>query len=360
MSNAPVIPWFEPVLDEADVVAVRDVVARGFVNEGPENRAFEKELCAYFGVPFAVTTPSCTIALALALIAHGIGHGDSVLVPSITFIGTASAVKLTGAEVVLVDVDPQTFVMNPEHARKRLRADTKAIIPVHLTGRAADLNALKALCREHNLVLIEDSAEALGSKNEYGWLGTQSDAGCFSFAPTKIITSGQGGFVITHSELIRDNLIRLRDHGRLSRSSDVHPVVGYNFKVTDMQGALGRSQFRKLSSRIDRAKQIDALYVEGMKTIPGLIVTPRPSKGYLAWPDFKSPRRDAIVAAMKRDGITLRPYWPALHRQPAYQDDPGLFPGAEHVCEQACWLPCSPNITDDQINCVLEKLRMHA
>ncbi len=360
MNSYTSIPWFEPVMDEDDVVAVRNVVACGFVNEGPENRAFEKEISDYFQVSYVVTTPSCTTALALSLMAHGIGVGDSVLVPSVTFIGTASAVKLTGAEVILVDVDPVTFVMCPEHAQKQLRPNTKAIIPVHLTGRTADLSALKTICRENNLVLIEDAAEALGSKNEYGFLGTQSDAGCFSFAPTKIITSGQGGFIITHSESIRNQLTRLRDHGRLLRSSDEHPIVGFNFKITDMQAALGRSQFRKLESRIHRAKEIDRIYVEGLMELPNITITPRPAQGYLTWPDFKSNRREAIVAAMKNDGITLRPYWPALHRQPAYKDNPSKFPGAELVSKQACWLPCSPNITDEQIQYVLARLRLYA
>lgn len=351
------IPWFEPVLDDADLAAVRDVVARGFVNEGPENRALEQELCTYFGSPYAVTTPSCTMALSLSLMAHGIGHGHSVLVPSVTFIGTASAVRLAGAEVVLVDVDPDTFVMNPDHARKRLRPNTRAIIPVHLTGRAADLHAIGSLCKEKGLVLVEDAAEALGSKNNEGYLGTQSDAGCFSFAPTKIITTGQGGFILTRSAETRDQLIRLRDHGRLSRASDEHPVTGYNFKVTDMQGALGRSQFKKLPDRIKRAIEIDNLYVEGLTGVKGIEITPRPLEGYLMWPDFKSIRRDEIVEALKRRGIILRPYWPAIHRQPAYRDEPREFPGAEIACTQACWLPCSPNITDDSIRVIVSAIR---
>lgn len=351
------IPWFEPVLDDDDVTVVRDVVARGFVNEGPENRAFEKELGDYFGSPYAVTTPSCTMALALSLMAHGIGRGDSVIVPSVTFIGTASAVRLAGAEVVLVDVDPDTFVMNPDHARKRLKQNTRAIIAVHLTGRGADMNAIGTLCREKGLVLIEDSAEALGAKNAHGYLGTQGDAGCFSLAPTKIITTGQGGFVLTRNAEIRDQLIRLRDHGRLSRASDEHPVTGFNFKVTDMQAALGRSQFKKLPERITRAIEIDRLYTVGLTGIKGVMITPRPRDGYLMWPDFKSARRDEIVDALKKRGITLRPYWPAIHRQPAYRDDAQEFPGAEIACTQACWLPCSPNITDESISVVVSAIR---
>ncbi|HMP89627.1 MAG TPA: DegT/DnrJ/EryC1/StrS family aminotransferase [Kiritimatiellia bacterium] len=350
------IPWFEPVIDADDVAAVDRVVASGFVNEGPENREFEKELCTYFDVPYAVTTPSCTMALALSVMAHGIGHGDKVLVPAITFIGTASAVRLAGAEVVLVDVDPETFTIRLDDAASKINSSVKAIIPVHLTGRSCDMNGVNALAEKHGLAVIEDAAEALGSRNERGWLGAQSHAGCFSLAPTKIITSGQGGFVLTRSETIRDQLIRLRDHGRLSRSSDVHPVTGFNFKVTDMQAALARSQWRKLDRRIKRAKEIDARYQQGLDGCADIACTARPESGYLMWPDFKSRHRDAIVDRLKTQNIHLRPYWPGLHMQPAYQSGQP-YPGADVACRQACWLPCSPDITDEQIDTVIAAIR---
>jgi perosamine synthetase len=356
MSSPTTIPWFEPSLDNQDAEAVRAVVASGFVNEGPENRAFEKELCAYFNVPYAVTTPSCTMALALSVMAHGIGHGDAVLVPAVTFIGTASAVHLAGAEVILVDVNPNTFTIDVHDARKKMRKNVKAIIPVHLTGRACDLVSIQAMAKEFNIAVIEDAAEALASRDANGWLGAQGDAGCFSFAPTKIITSGQGGFVLTRKEQIRDQLIRLRDHGRLSRSSDLHPVPGYNFKVTDMQAALARSQWKKLGQRIERAREIDSLFLDGLKDCPEIIFTERPKYGYLMWPDFKCVQRDALVDALKNKGIHLRPYWPALHLQPAYKSV-GAFPGAEEACHQACWLPCSPAITNEQISAVIREIK---
>lgn len=357
MSNAPQnIPWFEPLIDSADTEAVTKTVASGFVNEGPENRAFEKDLCAYFGVPFALSAPSCTMALALSLKALGIGHGDTVLVPAVTFIGTASAVRLTGAEVILVDVDPNTFVMDPADAARKVKPSTKAIMPVHLVGRSADLHALRAIAKPRGLHIVEDAAEAMGSRNADGFLGAQSEAGCFSLAPTKTITSGQGGFILTHSEAVRDNVIRLKDHGRLSRASDVHPVTGFNFKVTDMQAALARSQFKKLDARIARARAIDARYVNGLTGVGDLVFTARPKEGFLMWPDFKSKRRDALAAHLKTRGITLRPYWPALHTQPAYAD-PTPFPGATEAMHEACWLPCSPAITDAQIDFVIAETR---
>jgi len=351
------IPWFEPALDAQDAEAVRAAVASTFVNEGPANREFEKILTTYFDVPYARMTPSCTMAIALSLMALGVKHGDTVLVPDITFIGTASAVRLAGAEPILVDVDPLTFNMDPADAARRIQPSTRAIVAVHLNGRSADLRALGALARQHGAVLVEDNAEGLASRNADGLLGTLSDAGCFSFAPTKIITSGQGGFILTKRQDVFDNIIRLKDHGRLSRASDVHPVTGFNFKVTDMQAALAMSQWKKLPARVERARELDRRYVEGLSNIAELEFTPRPAHGgYLMWPDFKCRRRDELVKHMLAHRITPRPFWPALHMQPAYASA-DAFPGATDATRHACWLPCSPAITDEQIECVIAEIR---
>lgn len=357
-SKQPDIPWFEPLLDAEDAEALKQQVLRGFVNEGPANREFEQLLSNHFGVPYARMTPSCTMALALSLMALGVKHGDTVLVPDITFIGTASAVRLAGAEPILVDVDPSTFNLDPQDAARRMRPTTKAIIAVHLNGRSADLSSLRAIAEKHGAALIEDTAEALASRNAEGFLGTLSDAGCFSFAPTKVITSGQGGFILTRRKDVFENVIRLKDHGRLSRSSDLHEVTGFNFKVTDLQAALALSQWKKLGGRIARAREVDAMYIEGLRDIPEITFTPRPMHGgYLMWPDFKTARRDQLVQHLLAQGITPRPFWPALHRQPAYAAPEQEYPGAVEVCTRACWLPCSPAITNEQIQRVISSVR---
>jgi perosamine synthetase len=351
------IPWYEPHFDDADREAVRATMASGFVNEGRANRAFERAVAEFFGAPYVVTTPSGTLALALALMACGVGRGHTVLVPDVTFIGTASAVRLAGAEPILVDIDPKTGNMDPEDAARRIQQDTRAIIPVHLNGRPADLAALRSLATAHGLALIEDAAEALGSRNAHGWLGAQSDAGCFSLAPTKIITSGQGGFIVTGRQEIRDRVVRLKDHGRLTRSSDEHPVTGFNFKVTDLQGSLALSQWKKLPARIERAREIDRRYIEGLAGMREIQFLPRPAHGaYLMWPDFVSRRRDELVQALRKKGIVLRPCWPALHTQGAYAA-PDTFPGAREFSATACWLPCAPAISDAQVDTVIAAIR---
>ena len=351
------IPWYEPQFDAEDVEAVRATIAGGFINEGKANRAFESELARHFGVAHAVTTPSGTLALALALKALGVGPGHTVLIPDMTFIGTASAVRLAGAEPILVDVRLHDFNMDPADAARKIQPNTRAIMPVHLDGRAADLPALRALAQQHGLALVEDAAEAIGSRGPEGLLGALSDAGCCSLAPTKIITSGQGGFVLTNRQDVKDNLTRLKDHGRLSRASDEHPVTGFNFKVTDLQGSLALSQWKKLPARIARAVEIDDRYRAGLRGVGDLVFPARPAPGgYLMWPDFVSQRRDDLVEATRQQGVVLRPFWPALHLQPAYaSSDP--FPGATAACTTACWLPCSPGITDAQIDRVVGAIK---
>jgi len=351
------IPWFEPLIDKSDAEAVKRQALTGFVNEGAANRAFEQILRDYFKVPYAVTTPSCTVALTLTLMALGIRRGDTVLVPDVTFIGTANAVRLAGGEPILVDIDPADFTMDPEDAVRRLQPSTRVILFVHLNGRSGNIGAFRPLAREKGLLRMEDAAEALGSRNAEGFLGTLSEAGCFSLAPTKIITSGQGGFVLTRRQDIRDQLVRLKDHGRLSRESDVHAETGFNFKVTDLQAALAISQFSKLKDRIERSRAIDQRYREGLADIPDLEFTARNLEGgFLMWPDFKCQRRDELVKHLRNHEIILRPFWPALHTQPAYATQ-GKFPGATEACNHACWLPCSPGITDRQIDRVIASIR---
>lgn len=350
------IAWFEPAFSDDDVRGVESTMLSGFVNEGPQVRAFEGALCRYFGVPFAVCTPSGTTALALALMAMGIGQGHSVLIPDLTFIGTASAVRLAGAEPILVDVNPTTFTIDIDDAGQQIRGDTRAVIPVHLNGRSASWDDLREFGEKNGLFIIEDAAEAIGSRNDRGLLGTLGNAGCFSLAPTKIITSGQGGFVLTHNQDIRDNLIRLKDHGRLSRSSDLHSETGFNFKVTDLQGALAGTQFEKLDARIRRNLEIDLKYRSGLAGVAGLTFPPRPpAGGYLMWPDITYGRRDDMVSALRAKDIALRPFWPPIHTQPAYLSDRD-FPGASEAADRGCWLPSSPSISDSDIECVVRSV----
>lgn len=352
------IPWFVPSFDPDDIDMINEIMRSTFVNQGPKNAEFEEILRDYFDVNYAVLTPNGTSALALSLMAAGIGSGDSVIVPDLTFIGTASAVRLAGAEVILADVKKDDFTIDPDDVRKRITSTTRAIIPVHLTGRSADMTSLNAIAAEYDLVIIEDAAEAIGSKNEYGYLGTQSVAGCFSLAPTKIITCGQGGFTLTNEKEMYEQIVRLKDHGRLSRASDIHPVTGFNFKLTDLQAGLAISQFRKLDERMRHVLELDALYRKELADVEQIHFPDRQNHegSYLMWPDFTCTLRDKLCASLRDEGITLRPFWPPIHTQPAYKDV-SAFPGAEYACTNACWLPSSPSLSLDNITTITNAIR---
>ena len=358
------ITWFEPSLDHDDAEAVAFQVEQGRVNQGPVTRQFEETVAEWFNSRFddsvnghpicCVATPSGTTAIALALMALGIGPGDGVLIPDLTFVGTASAVKLCGAEPVLCDVDPVTLTLDVSRVTAR---GLSAIVPVYLNGRTPDMSRIRRYAEKNDLVIVEDCAEALSNEIGHGYDIVEGQAACFSLAPTKTITSGQGGFVLTADKDVRDRIIRLKDHGRLDRSSDRHEMVGYNFKWTDIQAALALSQWEKLDRRIARAKEIDRKYRDGLRNVTDVSFLPRPYYGHLMWPDLMTPKRDELVAAMREKGIQLRPFWPPLPSQPAYQSDPKLFPAATWASRCGTWLPCGPDIANDEIDLVIDEIR---
>ena len=218
--------------------------------------------------------------------------------------------------------------------------------------------AFQKLCREKGLALVEDCAEALASKNAAGYLGTQSDAGCFSFAPTKVITSGQGGFILTRRQEMRDNVVRLKDHGTAVAVERRAPGHRLQFQGHRSSGRAGDVAVEEAGEahRARPAKWMRAI-LPGSRSSPELKFPERPRHGgYLMWPDFKMERRDELVKHLLDHGITPRPFWPALHMQPAYASNEA-YPGATDATRHACWLPCSPAITNEQIDRVIQTIR---
>src|ERR1700733_14306339 len=191
------IPWWTPQIGPAEFSLVREVLESNYLNEGDVTAAFEARIAELVGATYAIAVTSGTTAIALSLMGLGIGPGDEVIVPDITFIATANAVALAGAKPGLVDIDPRTLNIDPEAVARAITARTKAIVPVHVSGRAADMRAIIAIATQHRLVVVEDAAEALMSSHEGKYLGTYGDAGCFSFSPNKTITTGQGGVIVT-------------------------------------------------------------------------------------------------------------------------------------------------------------------
>lgn len=338
------------------------VIESGFLNDGPLTEKFEAQIADFLGVPYAVALTSCTAGLYLSLMALGIGNGDEVLVPDITFIATANAVKMTGAQPVLVDVDLVTFCISAEDAKKKITPRTKAIIPVHVTGRPSNIPALLELCKEHNIHMVEDAAEALGSASFGGYMGTHGITGCFSLSPAKTITTGQGGLIVTKDETIHARLRELKDQGRPKRGTggdDVHSALGFNFKFTDLQSAVGLAQFATLEDRIKRLRRNYEIYSEVLDNCPGI----RLPKFDLAdgacpqWTDvYVEKGRDELHQHLKEQKMDCRKFWFPIHTQNTYKQDGSTFANSIAVSNNAMWLPSSLSLTDDDIRSVCKAI----
>lgn len=348
------IPWWLPqVGSEAERTFLTQALDTNYINEGPLVAEFEQKIAALVNAKYAVATPSCTVGLFLSLKALGIGHGDEVLVPDITFIATANAVDLCGATPILVDVDPVTFTIDCAAAEKKITPRTKAIMPVHVTGRGADMNAVMSLAKKHNLFVVEDAAEALLSKQGDNYLGTIGNLGCFSFSPNKTITTGQGGIIVTNDEALYLKLKPLKDQGRPVRGTggdDLHDTIGYNFKMTDLQAAIGLGQLTLLEHRVERMKRTHELYVQELKDVVELSLFKFRAEEVPQWTDALIPtRRDELVEYFKVRSIDSRKFWFPLHSQGAYKQGDETFPNSTRLSPQALWLPSSYTLTDEDV-----------
>ncbi len=342
-------------MGENEKELVSAVIDNGFPNDGPYTAKLESKIAEFLGVPYAVAVTSCTVGLYLSLMSLEIGYGDEVLVPDITFISTANAVTMTGAKPVLVDVELETFGMCPRDARSKITERTRAIIPVHVSGRPANLPALLAIAKEHNLLLIEDAAEALGSASFGAFLGTFGHCGCFSFSPAKSITTGQGGMIVTRDPNTHQRLRELKDQGRRVRGTggdDIHTSLGFNFKFTDLQAAVGLAQFSTIDQRLKRLRRHYEIYSEKLKT-DDRIKLPKfdlASGACPQWVDiFISEGRDNLHQYLKERRMECRKFWFPIHTQEPYRLADKGFPNSIEVSRCSMWLPSALTLTDQDI-----------
>lgn len=354
MSNdTAAISWFAPEVGEREKELVLEVLDSNYLNDGAVTRRFESEVSELIGVKHCVAVTSGTAAITLALMGMGIGPGDEVIVPDLTFIATANAVRLAGADVKLVDIEPKRLTIDNEKLVASIGSRTRAIVPVDVNGRGADYNALEQIARERGLHLISDSAEGLGSKWEGRYLGTFGDAGCFSFSANKTITTGQGGMIATNNTALYHRLLELKDQGRRSQGTggnDLHPVMGYNFKLTNLQAAVGLAQLERLSDRLQKARQRDSWYRNALQTCADITMPPvDPAKGeVLQWTDVLVENRDKLVPHLIALNIGCRPFWYPLHTQKPYKADDSEFSHAISISKRGLWLPSSFSLTKEQ------------
>jgi dTDP-4-amino-4,6-dideoxygalactose transaminase len=343
--------------DEIDAAFAR-VMASGRFVLGPEGEAFEREIAAYTGARHAVGVNSGTDALHLALVAAGIGPGDEVIIPSFTFFATGEAVSYTGATPVFADVDEKTFNLDVSSFQKKIGKKTRAVIAVHLFGQCADLEAIAKVCRDRNLVLIEDCAQSLGADFKGVKSGAWGDFGCFSFYPTKnLAAAGDAGLITTKHADFDGTLRMLRHHG--SRKTYLHERVGWNSRLDELQAALLRIKLRRLDELNAARRKVAARYRANLAGIDLPVEDPRGTHVYHQF-TIQSEKRDAIRDALGKQGIASSIFYPMpLHQQPAYAKKVSL-PVSEKVAKRVLSLPIHPYLESAAVDRVCEALKAAA
>ena len=342
-------PWF----DEREAQALYDYMhSGGWVTEFKRTREFEEMIARYTGAKYCSVVSNGTVSLTLALLACGVGLGDEVIVPDYTMVATANAVKLAGANVRFVDIDLSNLCLDFNLMCKAVTPLTKAVILVSINGRCPDnIEDYVAFCRERGLHLIEDAAQSLGSFKKGKHLGTFGTFGSFSFSAPKVITTGQGGALITDDEVLIGRIRRLRDFGRASGGSDHYLSIGWNFKFTDIQAVIGIEQMKKLAWRVERKKEIYSLYRDALSDIGGVRFIDTNLDETSPWfidVLVGAKNRESLIEYLKSKDIGSRPFYPALHSEPVF----GLHlscPVAEQVASEGLWLPSASKLSDETI-----------
>jgi perosamine synthetase len=371
------VPFARPCFVGGEAEAIAEAIATGWVSQGPRVQAFEAAFAARVGAPEAVATTSCTTALQLALHVSGVGPGDEVIVPSLSFIATANAVWQCGAQPVFADVDPRTYNLDPAAAERAITPRTKAIMPVHQVGLPADMDAFLELAERHGLALVEDAACAIGAQYKGAEIGSLGPLACFSLHPRKVITTGEGGMIAVHDPELAARLRRLRAHGMdmsdLARHAardvviESYPERGFNARMTDLQAALGLCQLEALEEILARRRRLAERYTAALESIPDLHAPYEPPYAQRTWQSYcvrvgqgAAVGRTELMRRLLRDGIPTRRGVMAIHQETAY---PGPHFGLEHTeaaAREVLMLPLFPDLSEDQQDYVLERIAAHA
>ncbi len=351
-------PWF----DEAEAQAVLAYMqSGGWLMEFKKTEELERMIAEYTGATYCVMTVNGTVSLWLALRALGIGRGDEVLVPNLTMIASPNAVVLAGASPVLVDVEPNTLCIDMVRAAEAITPRTKALMYVPLNGRSGDMEIVAAFCKEQGLFLLEDAAQALGSRYQGKHLGTFGDIGSFSFSVPKIITTGQGGALVTDSEELYRKMRLLKDFGREEGGADIHDDWGWNFKFTDLQAVVGIEQMKKLGGRVKRKKEIYKRYNDALHSVHGVIFLQTDILQTTPWfMDIYVDDPNSLQSFLKEYKIGTRRMYPMVHTQKIYQVAYGgaSFPVSAQFAARGLWLPSSSKLTDEEIDYIAENIKV--
>jgi len=373
--------WRVPLADvnigPEEEAAVAEVIRSGWLTMGSVTQAFEQEFAAFTGAKYAFAVTNATAALHLACMALDIGAGDEVIVPSLTFVASANAIRYTGAQIVFADIESQDWLnISPETIQKAITSHTKAIMVVHYAGYACDMPAILEIAKSHNLAVIEDAAHAVGASLQGKHLGTWGDIGCYSFFGNKNLTTGEGGMLVTDRDDLADKIRILRSHGmttltwdRFKGHASTYDVValGYNYRIDEMRSAMGRIQLGKLPAGNTRRGQLVQLYRELLAELTPSIQVPftqqRVLSSYHIMPVLlpKGMDKQAVMAAMKEQGIQTSWHYPPVHTFSIYaanwdsQTQP--LPLTESIAAREITLPLYPTMAEEQVEMVVQALQ---
>ena len=372
MAQNPFIPFSRPWIDDTEIEAVSQVLASKWISTGNRVREFERAFAEHLGVKHAIAVSSCTAALHLSLVVTGVGNGDEVITTPYTFTATAEAIRYVGAKPVFVDIHPDTLNIDTTKIERAITSRTKAILPVHIAGIACDMDAIQNICRNYNLVLIDDAAHAIPTEYKGQSIGNIGDLSAFSFYANKNLTTGEGGMITTNSDAFAKPLRTMRLHGidkdawaRQSQRDiwryDI-TTEGYKYNMTDIQAAMGLCQLMKLNKQHERRRNFAQIYQTELANFPQIstpAVPDNPSEHswHLYIIQLHTGNRDEVVASLREANIECSVHYIPLHLFDFYQEQYGYrvgdFPCAEAAFERVVSLPLHPGLTEEDLHTVI-------
>ena len=369
-------PAYEPWISEDDKKIINKTLTQSMLTLGPQLEKFENDFCKYSKVKYAVAVSNCTAALHLSLMALGIKKDDEVIIPDLTFVADANAILACNAKPVIVDINKENFFLSISNIKKNITKKTKAIIPVHIYGQVCNIEEILDIAKDNNLKVIEDCAHAVGTFHKSKHVGTLGNTGCFSFYPTKNITTAEGGMVITNSEKIAEKVRQLRNHGMTkslkSRYSSEYPWIfdikqqGYNYRLDEIRAALGITQLKRIKKINGLRKKASSYYNKNLQNIPGIIlpdmVNDKTHSYHLYTIRVTKPyklSRNQLFKKLKDNGIRTTVYWMPIHKYTAYRKfvKTSNILNTTKIYDEILALPLFPNISKKHQDAVIKVIK---
>ena len=357
----------EPSLDIAEKNELQDVIDSGWFTEAKKTREFEQRFAKFTGSKYACVVTSGTAGLYLGLLAMNIKNNDDVIVPDLTFIASPNSIQAVGAKPILCDIEKKSLNIDIENLEKKITKKTKAIMIVNFNGRSTGMKQLHELAKKYNLKLIEDAAHSLGSYYGNKHQGTKSDIGVFSFSTPKIITTGQGGMIVTDSKTLYERCCELKDFGRkigakknMKRAFE-HETIGYNFKFTEFQAAIGISQMKKLPKRIIKKKKMFKKYQDLLRDAKGISFVKTDLNKITPWMidiilDSKN-KKNKLIDYLEKNYVETRIFYPPIHRLKPYKDLDKNYRNSSDISDKGLWLPSSVTLENKEIDFICRKIK---